>query len=104
MALRAVAKEERQFVLIRIKPCIHAGNIVCADEVAFFLAEFFLRVAREIFRLGRKSDDNDATVARQREAVAERTPTLIPLFDALTEATRALASVPSQKPTPSLGA
>jgi len=36
-----------------------------------------------------------ATVARQREAVAERTPALVPLFDALTEATRALASGPS---------
>jgi predicted short-subunit dehydrogenase-like oxidoreductase (DUF2520 family) len=35
---------------------------------------------------------DEATVARQREALAERTPDLLPLFDALAEATRALAS------------
>jgi predicted short-subunit dehydrogenase-like oxidoreductase (DUF2520 family) len=34
---------------------------------------------------------DEATVARQREAVMERTPELAPLFDALAEATRALA-------------
>jgi predicted short-subunit dehydrogenase-like oxidoreductase (DUF2520 family) len=34
---------------------------------------------------------DEGTVARQRGAVAERTPELIPLFDALVEATRALA-------------
>jgi predicted short-subunit dehydrogenase-like oxidoreductase (DUF2520 family) len=33
-----------------------------------------------------------ATVARQRDAVVERVPELAPLFDALTEATRGLAS------------
>jgi predicted short-subunit dehydrogenase-like oxidoreductase (DUF2520 family) len=33
-----------------------------------------------------------ATVARQRDAVIERVPELAPLFDALTEATRGLAS------------
>jgi predicted short-subunit dehydrogenase-like oxidoreductase (DUF2520 family) len=33
---------------------------------------------------------DDATVARQRAAVEERTPDLVPLFDALVEATRAL--------------
>ena len=33
---------------------------------------------------------DEATVTRQREAVAERTPALLPLFDALTEATRSL--------------
>jgi predicted short-subunit dehydrogenase-like oxidoreductase (DUF2520 family) len=33
---------------------------------------------------------DDATVARQRAAVEERTPDLLPLFDALVEATRAL--------------
>src|SRR5947207_2897909 len=32
-----------------------------------------------------------ATAARQRDAVAARTPELLPLWDALTEATRALA-------------
>jgi predicted short-subunit dehydrogenase-like oxidoreductase (DUF2520 family) len=35
---------------------------------------------------------DEATVARQRAAVAERTPDLLPLFDALTQATRALAA------------
>jgi predicted short-subunit dehydrogenase-like oxidoreductase (DUF2520 family) len=33
---------------------------------------------------------DDATVARQRAAVQERTPDLLPLFDALVDATRAL--------------
>lgn len=37
---------------------------------------------------------DDLTVARQRAAVAERTPDLLPLFDALTEATRELAAAP----------
>ncbi len=35
---------------------------------------------------------DEATVARQREAVAERTPELVTLFDALVERTRALAA------------
>ena len=34
---------------------------------------------------------DEATVARQRAAVLERTPELAPLFDALADATRALA-------------
>ena len=34
---------------------------------------------------------DEETVARQRAAVAERTPELVPLFDALADATRALA-------------
>jgi predicted short-subunit dehydrogenase-like oxidoreductase (DUF2520 family) len=34
---------------------------------------------------------DDDTVARQREAIAERAPDLLPLFDALVDATRALA-------------
>jgi predicted short-subunit dehydrogenase-like oxidoreductase (DUF2520 family) len=34
---------------------------------------------------------DEATVARQREAVEERTPDLLPLFDALADATRDLA-------------
>ncbi|MCL2418434.1 MAG: DUF2520 domain-containing protein [Conexibacteraceae bacterium] len=43
---------------------------------------------------------DEATVARQREAVAQRTPELLPLFDSLTEATRALATAaPSPTPT-----
>jgi predicted short-subunit dehydrogenase-like oxidoreductase (DUF2520 family) len=35
---------------------------------------------------------DEETVARQRDAIAERTPDLLPLFDALTEATRAVAA------------
>ena len=38
------------------------------------------------------------TVARQRAAVAERTPDLLPLFDALAAATRALADRPVEVP------
>jgi predicted short-subunit dehydrogenase-like oxidoreductase (DUF2520 family) len=38
---------------------------------------------------------DDATVARQRAAVSERAPELLPLFDALAEATRDLAGVPA---------
>ncbi len=38
---------------------------------------------------------DDETVQRQRTAVAERTPDLIGLFDALVEATRALATPPA---------
>jgi predicted short-subunit dehydrogenase-like oxidoreductase (DUF2520 family) len=36
---------------------------------------------------------DETTVARQRAAVAERTPDLLPLFDALADATRALVLV-----------
>jgi predicted short-subunit dehydrogenase-like oxidoreductase (DUF2520 family) len=35
---------------------------------------------------------DEATVAMQRDAVAERTPDLLPLFDALVDATRSLAA------------
>jgi predicted short-subunit dehydrogenase-like oxidoreductase (DUF2520 family) len=35
---------------------------------------------------------DEETVDRQRQAIAERTPDLLPLFDALAEATRALAA------------
>jgi predicted short-subunit dehydrogenase-like oxidoreductase (DUF2520 family) len=35
---------------------------------------------------------DDETVARQREAISERAPDLMPLFDALVDATRALAA------------
>lgn len=38
---------------------------------------------------------DDETVRRQRAAVAERTPDLTPLFDAMTDATRALAGAPA---------
>jgi predicted short-subunit dehydrogenase-like oxidoreductase (DUF2520 family) len=36
---------------------------------------------------------DEATVARQRAAVADRAPDLVPMFDALVEATRTLAGV-----------
>jgi predicted short-subunit dehydrogenase-like oxidoreductase (DUF2520 family) len=35
---------------------------------------------------------DEATVARQRDAIAERSPELLPMFDALVEATRSLAA------------
>lgn len=37
---------------------------------------------------------DETTVARQREAIAERAPDLLPLFDAMVKATRALALEP----------
>jgi predicted short-subunit dehydrogenase-like oxidoreductase (DUF2520 family) len=37
---------------------------------------------------------DDATVALQRTAITERAPDLLPLFDALAQATRALAQEP----------
>ena len=37
---------------------------------------------------------DEVTVRRQREAVLERAPELVALFDALTDATRALARQP----------
>ncbi len=39
---------------------------------------------------------DELTVARQRAAVAERTPDLVALFDALTQATRELAAAPAE--------
>lgn len=41
---------------------------------------------------------DEATVTRQRTTVAERTPDLLPLFDVLTERTRALAARGAQTP------
>jgi predicted short-subunit dehydrogenase-like oxidoreductase (DUF2520 family) len=38
---------------------------------------------------------DEATIARQRAAIAAHTPDLVPLFDALVDATRALAMVPA---------
>jgi predicted short-subunit dehydrogenase-like oxidoreductase (DUF2520 family) len=38
---------------------------------------------------------DEETVARQRAAIAERTPDLLPMFDALVEATRAVAAAPA---------
>jgi predicted short-subunit dehydrogenase-like oxidoreductase (DUF2520 family) len=56
----------------------------------------------ELSLTGPVARGDEATVARQRAAVAERTPALIALFDALTEATRTLASAPSLEPRPTL--
>jgi predicted short-subunit dehydrogenase-like oxidoreductase (DUF2520 family) len=41
---------------------------------------------------------DEETIARQRAAIAERAPDLIPLWDALTSATRALAAQPLPSP------
>ncbi|MDW5598331.1 DUF2520 domain-containing protein [Conexibacter stalactiti] len=41
---------------------------------------------------------DEATVTRQRDAIAERTPELLELFDALADATRALAGIASSTP------
>jgi predicted short-subunit dehydrogenase-like oxidoreductase (DUF2520 family) len=43
---------------------------------------------------------DDATVARQRDAVATRAPQLLPLFDTLLDATRALADQAALEPAP----
>ncbi|HMJ32870.1 MAG TPA: DUF2520 domain-containing protein [Baekduia sp.] len=43
---------------------------------------------------------DEDTVARQRAAVAQRTPDLLELFDALTSATRALAATGAPAPAP----
>jgi predicted short-subunit dehydrogenase-like oxidoreductase (DUF2520 family) len=40
---------------------------------------------------------DEATIARQRAAIAERAADLLPLFDALVEATRALAARPQRQ-------
>jgi predicted short-subunit dehydrogenase-like oxidoreductase (DUF2520 family) len=50
-------------------------------------------VGGELALTGPVARGDRATVARQRDAVVERTPELVPLFDALTEATRKLASL-----------
>jgi hypothetical protein len=43
---------------------------------------------------------DEATVRRQREAIEERTPDLLPLFDALVDATRSLARSPTLEAQP----
>ncbi len=90
---------------------------VVAPDVAFFgqkdaqqvavlrrmVADLDVPVALEVVPTVREPDGlalssrnvrlrgDEGTIARQREAVLERTPELAPLFDALVEATRALA-------------
>lgn len=51
----------------------------------------------ELALTGPVARGDELTVARQREAVSERTPELIPLFDALADATRALAAAPLER-------
>jgi predicted short-subunit dehydrogenase-like oxidoreductase (DUF2520 family) len=41
---------------------------------------------------------DEATVQKQRAAIADRAPELLPLFDALADATRALARQPDRRP------
>jgi predicted short-subunit dehydrogenase-like oxidoreductase (DUF2520 family) len=43
---------------------------------------------------------DEETVARQRDAVAQRAPDLLELFDALADATRALAAAAPAEPVP----
>jgi len=53
--------------------------------------ESWARLGGERALTGPLARGDERTVARQREAVAERAPDLLPLFDALARATRALA-------------
>jgi len=55
--------------------------------------ENWARLGAEDALTGPIARGDEATVARQRAAVADRTPDLLPLFDALVEATRALVPV-----------
>jgi predicted short-subunit dehydrogenase-like oxidoreductase (DUF2520 family) len=54
--------------------------------------ENWIEVGGEQALTGPVARGDEETVSAQRAAVAERAPDLLPLFDALTEATRALAS------------
>jgi predicted short-subunit dehydrogenase-like oxidoreductase (DUF2520 family) len=53
--------------------------------------ENWARLGAERALTGPIARGDEATVARQRDAVEERAPDLLPLFDALTDATRGLA-------------
>ena len=57
--------------------------------------ENWVRLGAEDALTGPIARGDEATVARQREAVAERAPDLIALFDAMVGATRALAAKPA---------
>jgi predicted short-subunit dehydrogenase-like oxidoreductase (DUF2520 family) len=54
--------------------------------------ENWIEVGGEQALTGPVARGDEETVSAQRAAIAERAPDLLPLFDALTEATRALAS------------
>ena len=60
--------------------------------------ENWARLGAERALTGPIARGDEATVARQREAVLERTPELAPLFDALADATRALAAGEAARP------
>jgi predicted short-subunit dehydrogenase-like oxidoreductase (DUF2520 family) len=55
--------------------------------------EDWVRLGAERALTGPIVRGDEGTVARQREAIASRTPELLPLFDALADATRALAGI-----------
>ncbi|MGN6169528.1 MAG: DUF2520 domain-containing protein [Solirubrobacteraceae bacterium] len=59
--------------------------------------ENWIEVGGEQALTGPLARGDEETVSAQRAAVAERTPDLVPLFDALTEATRALASTRGER-------
>jgi predicted short-subunit dehydrogenase-like oxidoreductase (DUF2520 family) len=56
--------------------------------------ENWVRLGAEAALTGPIARGDDATVARQRAAVQERTPDLIELYDSMVHATRALAGAP----------
>jgi len=56
--------------------------------------ENWVRLGAEQALTGPIARGDEVTVARQRAAVAERAPDLVALFDALVDATRALALAP----------
>jgi predicted short-subunit dehydrogenase-like oxidoreductase (DUF2520 family) len=54
--------------------------------------EDWIRLGAERALTGPIARGDEATIERQRAAIAERTPELLPVYDALAEATRALAA------------
>lgn len=60
--------------------------------------EDWVRLGAERALTGPIVRGDEGTVARQREAIAARTPELLPLFDALADATRTLAGTGMARP------
>jgi predicted short-subunit dehydrogenase-like oxidoreductase (DUF2520 family) len=56
--------------------------------------ENWVRLGAERALTGPIARGDEVTVERQRAAIGERTPDLVPMYDALVEATRALAGTP----------
>jgi predicted short-subunit dehydrogenase-like oxidoreductase (DUF2520 family) len=54
--------------------------------------EDWIRLGAERALTGPIARGDDATIERQRAAIAERAPELLPVYDALVDATRALAA------------